>query len=84
MTQSYYNDYVKKIHANIQSHWLAEDAIRLDGIHYKDIVALSARQVTGATSLAGLVDECYSFLKEISLNGDFQPAILFFLHISSE
>lgn len=53
---------------------------------YADILALSARQVMGATSFSGTPEDPLLFLKEISSNGDMQtvdvifPAFPFFLY----
>jgi hypothetical protein len=68
------------------SDQLAIDALQSGSENYKDIVALSARQVMGATSFSGTPDNPLLFLKEISSNGDFQtvdvifPAFPFFLY----
>lgn len=65
---------------------LAIDAYKSGAADYVDIVALSARQVLGATSFAGTPDSPILFLKEISSNGNFQtidvifPAFPFFLY----
>lgn len=65
---------------------LAIDAYESGAEDYVDIVALSARQVMGATSFAGTPDNPILFLKEISSNGNFQtvdvifPAFPFFLY----
>ncbi len=65
---------------------LAEDAYRSGSDEYKDIVALTARQVMGATSFSGTPDDPILFIKEISSNGNFQtidvifPAFPFFLY----
>lgn len=65
---------------------LAEDAHESGSDNYVDIVALSARQVIGATSFAGTPDNPILFLKEISSNGNFQtvdvifPSFPFFLY----
>lgn len=65
---------------------LAQDALQSGSEDYKDIVALSARQVLGATSFSGTPDNPVLFLKEISSNGNFQtvdvifPAFPFFLY----
>lgn len=68
------------------SEQLAVDALKSGSEDYKDIVALSARQVMGATSFSGTSENPLIFLKEISSNGDFQtvdvifPAFPFFLY----
>ena len=65
---------------------LAKDANESGAEDYVDIVALSARQVLGATSFSGTADNPLLFLKEISSNGNFQtidvifPAFPFFLY----
>ena len=65
---------------------LAIDAWKSGAADYVDIVALSARQVIGATSFSGTPDDPILFLKEISSNGNFQtvdvifPAFPFFLY----
>ncbi len=74
--------------ASNYSEQLASDALRSGSEDYKDIVALSARQVLGATSFSGTPKSPIVFLKEISSNGDFQtvdvifPALPFFLYTS--
>jgi len=74
--------------ASNYSEQLAHDALRSSSEDYKDIVALSARQVLGATSFSGTPESPILFLKEISSNGDFQtvdvifPALPFFLYTS--
>ncbi|KAI9679854.1 MAG: hypothetical protein M1817_004868 [Caeruleum heppii] len=68
------------------SSQLAIDAARSGSESYVDIVALSARQVLGATSFAGTPDNPLLFLKEISSDGNLQtidviyPAFPFFLY----
>lgn len=68
------------------SDQLSHDAYASGGDNYKDIVALSARQVMGATSFSGTPDDPILFLKEISSNGNSQtvdvifPAFPFFLY----
>ena len=65
---------------------LAEDAYDSGSENYVDIVALSARQVIGATTFSGTPDNPLLFLKEISSNGNFQtvdvifPSFPFFLY----
>lgn len=69
---------------------LAKDALMSGSTDYKDIVALSARQVMGATSFSGTTENPLLFLKEISSNGDFQtvdvifPAFPFFLYTNPQ
>ncbi|KAL3461307.1 hypothetical protein BJX64DRAFT_163730 [Aspergillus heterothallicus] len=65
---------------------LAEDAYQSGAQDYVDIVALTARQVMGATTFSGTPDDPILFLKEISSNGNFQtidvifPSFPFFLY----
>jgi hypothetical protein len=65
---------------------LAEDAYQSGAQDYVDIVALSARQVMGATTFSGTPEDPILFLKEISSNGNFQtidvifPSFPFFLY----
>ena len=72
--------------AKSYSDQLAIDAYASGADDYVDIVALSARQVLGATSFSGTPDDPIIFLKEISSNGNFQtidvifPAFPFFLY----
>ena len=62
------------------------DAYASGAEDYRDIVALSARQIIGATSFSGTPDNPILFLKEISSNGNFQtidvifPSFPFFLY----
>lgn len=75
----------KELAANYSAQ-LAVDAYQSGAEDYVDIVALSARQVLGATSFSGTPDDPILFLKEISSNGNFQtidvifPAFPFFLY----
>lgn len=68
------------------SKQLAVNAFKSGAEDYVDIVALSARQVLGATSFSGTPENPILFLKEISSNGNFQtidvifPAFPFFLY----
>ncbi|KAJ4389168.1 hypothetical protein N0V93_006631 [Gnomoniopsis smithogilvyi] len=72
--------------ANNYSQQLDVDAYASGSSDYRDIAALSARQVLGATQFSGTVDNPILFLKEISSNGNFQtvdvifPAFPFFLY----
>jgi len=72
--------------ASNYSAQLAIDAFKSGAHDYVDIVALSARQVLGATSFSGTPDDPILFLKEISSNGNFQtidvifPSFPFFLY----
>lgn len=77
--------HAKHLAANYSAQ-LAIDAFKSGAEDYVDIVALSARQVLGATSFSGTPDDPILFLKEISSNGNFQtidvifPAFPFFLY----
>ncbi|KAK0727236.1 hypothetical protein B0T26DRAFT_671930 [Lasiosphaeria miniovina] len=68
------------------SDTLALDAFESGSSDYRDIAALSARQVLGATQFSGTPEDPILFLKEISSNGNFQtvdvifPAFPFFLY----
>ena len=68
------------------SSQLGLDASKSGSQNYVDILALSARQVMGATTFSGTPDNPILFLKEISSNGNFQtidviyPAFPFFLY----
>lgn len=72
--------------ANNYSTQLEEDALKSGSEDYKDILALSARQVLGATSFAGTIDDPVIFFKEISSDGNMNtvdviyPAFPFFLY----
>ena len=72
--------------ASNYSAQLLKDAYESGAEDYVDIVALTARQVMGATSFSGTPDNPILFLKEISSNGNFQtidvifPAFSFFLY----
>ncbi|KAK0626571.1 hypothetical protein B0T14DRAFT_534694 [Immersiella caudata] len=69
---------------------VARDAYESGSQDYQDIVALSARQVLGATQFSGTPDNPILFLKEISSNGNFQtvdvifPAFPFFLYTNPQ
>ncbi|KAL2425978.1 glutaminase [Exophiala dermatitidis] len=79
----------KALAANYSAQ-LAVDAYKSGAEDYVDIVALSARQVLGATSFSGTPDDPILFLKEISSNGNFQtidvifPAFPFFLYTNPQ
>ncbi|KAJ5492959.1 glutaminase [Penicillium diatomitis] len=83
----HYHDYAaaSSLASNYSSQ-LAKDAYLSGADDYVDIVALSARQVMGATQFSGTPDSPILFLKEISSNGNFQtidvifPAFPFFLY----
>lgn len=65
---------------------LEHDALLSGSEDYKDILALSARQVLGATSFTGTPDAPLIFFKEISSDGNMNtvdviyPAFPFFLY----
>jgi hypothetical protein len=69
---------------------LARDARKSGPDSYEDIVALSARQVLGATQFSGTAEDPIIFLKEISSNGNFQtvdvifPSFPFFLYTNPQ
>ncbi|KAF6835828.1 hypothetical protein CPLU01_04105 [Colletotrichum plurivorum] len=87
LIQYHYDDFpAANLLAGNYSRQLAVDAFASGSQDYKDIVALSARQVLGATQFSGTPDDPILFLKEISSNGNFQtvdvifPAFPFFLY----
>ncbi|KAK2743636.1 hypothetical protein FQN57_004745 [Myotisia sp. PD_48] len=75
-----------RVLADKYSKQLAQDALLSAAEDYVDIVALSARQVLGATSFSGTAENPILFLKEISSNGNCQtvdvifPSFPFFLY----
>lgn len=83
----HYHDFESAFNlANNYSLQLEEDALKSGSEDYKDILALSARQVLGATSFAGTPDDPLIFFKEISSDGNMNtvdvifPAFPFFLY----
>ncbi|KAK8111803.1 uncharacterized protein PG998_008260 [Apiospora kogelbergensis] len=87
MVHYHYHDFkAASALAHDYSETLAKDAFASGSSDYRDIAALSARQVFGATQWAGTPDSPILFLKEISSNGNFQtvdvifPAFPFFLY----
>ena len=86
LTFHYYDFEHAFILADAYSSRLQRDALASGATDYADIVALSARQVLGATSFSGEPSDPLLFLKEISSNGNFQtidvifPAFPFFLY----
>lgn len=87
MVKHHYSDFEQaSALANNYSQQLDVDAFASGSSDYRDIAALSARQVLGATQFSGTVDNPILFLKEISSNGNFQtvdvifPAFPFFLY----
>ena len=87
LTSFHYADFndAATLAANYSSQ-LALDAAQSGSQNYVDIVALSARQVMGATIFAGTADDPLLFLKEISSDGNLQtidviyPAFPFFMY----
>ncbi|KAF2106086.1 glutaminase A [Lophiotrema nucula] len=87
LIQFHYGDFsvASKLAGNY-SEQLRIDAYKSGSSNYVDIVALSARQIMGATSFSGTPDNPLLFLKEISSNGNSQtvdvifPAWPFFLY----
>lgn len=87
LIQFHYGDFaVANSLASNYSEQLRIDAYESGSTNYVDIVALSARQVMGATSFSGTRESPLLFLKEISSNGNSQtvdvifPAFPFFLY----
>lgn len=87
MVRYHYDDFKASVSlASNYSDQLAQDAYESGSEYYQDIVALSARQVLGATQFSGTPENPILFLKEISSNGNFQtvdvifPAFPFFLY----
>lgn len=87
MIQYHYADFEKANALALNySRQLDIDAYASGSSDYRDIAALSARQVLGATQFSGTPDNPILFLKEISSNGNFQtvdvifPAFPFFLY----
>ncbi|RYP62957.1 hypothetical protein DL770_009498 [Monosporascus sp. CRB-9-2] len=87
LLQYHFDDYeTAAFLAHNYSEQLAKDAYASGSRDYQDIVALSARQVLGATQFSGTPDSPLIFLKEISSDGNFQtvdvifPAFPFFLY----
>ena len=87
LIQFHYGDFaVANSLASNYSEQLRIDAYASGSTNYVDIVALSARQVMGATSFSGTQENPLLFLKEISSNGNSQtvdvifPAFPFFLY----
>lgn len=83
----HYHDFKNAFNlANNYSLQLELDALKSGSEDYKDILALSARQVVGATSFAGTPDDPLIFFKEISSDGNMNtvdviyPAFPFFLY----
>ncbi|KAI1262180.1 DUF1793-domain-containing protein [Xylariaceae sp. FL1019] len=91
MLHFHYHDFsTASFLARNYSDQLAKDAYTSGSQDYQDIVALSARQVLGATQFSGTPESPIIFLKEISSNGNFQtidvifPAFPFFLYTNPQ
>lgn len=87
LLQYHYYDFNKAFAlASNYSGQLEIDALKSGSEDYKDILALSARQVLGACSFAGTPDDPIIFFKEISSDGNMNtvdviyPAFPFFLY----
>lgn len=79
LTAFHYGDAHNAVKLSSQySAKLATDSHKAGGSDYTDIVALSARQVLGATSFAGTSENPLVFLKEISSNGNTQTVDVIF------
>ncbi|KAK0101430.1 hypothetical protein ONS95_006603 [Cadophora gregata] len=85
--QYHYDDFSKAFAlASNYSGQLEIDALKSGSEDYKDILAVSARQVLGACSFAGTPDDPIIFFKEISSDGNMNtvdviyPAFPFFLY----
>jgi hypothetical protein len=83
----HYFDYPNAVKlSSAYSKQLDEDAYKSGADDYVNILALTARQVLGATSFSGTPESPILFLKEISSNGNFQtidvifPSFPFFLY----
>lgn len=83
----HYYDFSKAFSlASNYSQQLESDALKSGSEDYKDILALSARQVLGACSFSGTPDDPIIFFKEISSDGNMNtidviyPAFPFFLY----
>lgn len=75
----HYLDFANAVEmAGNYSNQLAHDARKAEGQEYADIVALSARQVLGATIFSGTPDSPLIFLKEISSDGNTQTVDVIF------
>lgn len=87
LLEYHYHDFQKAFDlASNYSDQLAIDALQSGSEDYKDILALSARQVLGAASFSGTPDDPVIFFKEISSDGNMNtidviyPAFPFFLY----
>lgn len=87
LIEFHYHDfsYSFKLASNYSGQ-LEADALKSGSEDYKDILALSARQVLGACSFSGTPDDPLIFFKEISSDGNMNtvdviyPAFPFFLY----
>ncbi|PQE16000.1 glutaminase A protein [Rutstroemia sp. NJR-2017a WRK4] len=87
LLEFHYQDFHKASElASNYSRQLEADALQSGSEDYKDILALSARQVLGAASFSGTPDDPIIFFKEISSDGNMNtidviyPAFPFFLY----
>lgn len=87
LVEWHYSDYPNALKlSSAYSKQLDKDGQKSGADDYAKILALSARQVLGATSFSGTPDDPILFLKEISSNGNFQtidvifPSFPFFLY----
>ena len=87
LLEFHYNDFNNAFRlASNYSQQLEGDALKSGSEDYKDILALSARQVLGATGFSGTPDDPVIFFKEISSDGNMNtvdviyPAFPFFLY----
>lgn len=91
MVSFHYHDYAKaSATSEAFSKKVQREATALVDETYADIVALSARQVLGATYFTGTLNQPILNLKEISSDGNFQtvdvifPAFPFFLYLNKD
>lgn len=87
LLEFHYQDFDKAFNlASKYSAQLEKDALRSGSEDYKDILAMSARQVLGACSFSGTSDDPIIFFKEISSDGNMNtvdviyPSFPFFLY----
>lgn len=87
----HYHDFetASRLAGNYSSQ-LEEDALKSGSENYRDILALSARQVLGACSFSGTPEDPVIFFKEISSDGNMNtvdviyPAFPFFLYTNPQ
>ncbi|KAL7270257.1 hypothetical protein RUND412_007042 [Rhizina undulata] len=91
MVEYHYLDYAKAYALGKEfADKVINQATKIAGSTYADIVSLSARQVMGATIFSGTPNDPILFLKEISSNGNFQtvdvifPGFTFFLYVNPQ